>query len=267
MNTQTAETVITVVIPVYNGEKYAKACLENILSQTYKHLDIIVVDDGSKDNTNKIIREFPVRIITHENNRGLSAARNSGIDAAKGKYIHFMDIDDSINEVFYEKMLKAIVETKADIACAGMVQKHNKYKTQRFENRKVYSTTQEKLKVTYVGKWGYVWRYLFDLEFLKKNNLRFEEGRFIEDLSFSLPAVFFSKTLVTVPKAEYLYNYSENSILTNKEKTHAQKRRIDKKYAKEQILLFAKKHNFKIPGVNTGRIAYIIRKYYKNIFT
>ncbi len=267
MNNKECEIIITVVIPIYNGEKHAESCLNNILSQTYKNLDIIVVNDGSNDRTEEIVRSFPVRIINHETNKGLSAARNSGIDSAKGKYIHFMDVDDKINDVFYENMVKAIIETNADIACSGMIQEHNKYKTQRFTKQAVYNTIKEKLTVTYVGKWGYVWRYLFNLNFLKKNNLRFEEGRFIEDLLFCLPAFYFAKDVVTVPGAEYIYNYTENSILTNKDKTHAQKRRADKRYAKNQILKFAKHHNFKIPGVNTGRLFYILLKFYKNIFT
>ena len=262
-----ADSLITVIIPIYNGEKYAKVCLDNVMSQTYKHLEVIVVDDGSTDKTGEIIRGYPVKIITHPKNKGLSAARNSGIDAATGEYIHFVDVDDGINDVFYEEMLKAIVETQSDIACAGMVQKHKKYKTQRFKTQQLYTATNDKLTITYVGKWGYVWRYLFRLDFLKKHNLRFEEGRFIEDLLFSLPAVYFSEKLVTVPKAEYRYNYSENSILTNREKNHRDKRRADKRHAKAQVLSFAKQHNFKIPGVNTGRLSYIIRKYYRNIFS
>ena len=163
--------------------------------------------------------------------------------------------------------MKAIVETQADIACAGMVQEHTNYKTQRFKKRQVYVSTKDKLTVTYVGKWGYVWRYLFRLNFLREHDLRFEEGRFIEDLLFSLPAVYFSKKLVTVPNAEYFYNLSENSILTNKEKTHRDKRRADKKYAKAQVHSFAKEHNLKIPGVNSGRISYIIRKFYRSVFS
>ena len=259
--------LITVIVPIYNGEKYVRACLDNLMFQTYKHLEVIVIDDGSTDKTSEIIRNYPVKIITHTKNKGLSAARNSGIDAALGDYIHFFDVDDNINDVFYEEMLKSIVETQADIACAGMVQDHNNYKTQRFKKQQVYVSTKDRLTVTYVGKWGYVWRYLFRLNFLKEHNLRFEEGRFIEDLLFSLSAVYLSKKLVTVPKAESLYNLSENSILTNKEKAHRDKRRADKKYAKAQVLSFAKEHNLKIPGVNSGLVSYIIRKIYRNIFS
>ncbi len=259
------KTLITVIIPIYNGEKYAKTCLENMLQQSYKNLEIIVVDDGSTDKTAEIIRDYPVKIITHEKNKGLSAARNTGMDAATGEYIHFMDVDDSVNSVFYEKMIKAISETETDIACGSMINEHNRYKTQRFKNQQVYVNTKDKLTATYVGKWGFVWRYLFRLDFLKSRKLRFEEGRFIEDLPFSVPAVYFANKLVTVPDAEYFYNHSVNSILTNKEKTHRKKRHADKKYAKEQILKFAKEHNFKIPGVNTGQLNYLFRKFYLNL--
>lgn len=259
--------VITVVIPIYNGEKYAKSCLDNVMSQTYKNLEIIVVNDGSTDKTSEIIQQYPIRIVTHEKNRGLSAARNSGIEAATGEFIHFFDVDDAVNDIFYEEMLKAIVEKEADVACSGMIQQHNKYKTQLFKESKLYTTTKDKFTVTYVGKWGYVWRYLFRVDFLKKHNLRFEEGRFIEDLLFSVPAVYFAEKLVTVPKAEYIYNHTENSILTNKEKSHREKRHADRKHAKQQVLAFAKEHDIKIPGVNSGRLAYLLRKIYRNYFS
>ena len=202
--------LVSVIIPVYNGEKYIKNCLENVLSQTYKNLEIIVVDDGSTDRSAEIAAGYPVKIVAHERNSGLSAARNTGIDNAQGDYIHFMDVDDLLNTDFYKSMVEAIVSTGSDIACSGVIHEQARYKTQLFRKQKVYTSTKDKLTATYVGKWGYVWRYLYRLDFLRKHNMRFEVGRFVEDLSFSLPSLYFAEKIVTVPGAEYLYVFVQS---------------------------------------------------------
>ena len=255
------EALVSVIIPVYNGEQYVKACIDMMLSQSYKNLEIIVVDDGSADNSASIAQEFPVKLIRHEQNRGLSAARNTGIDAAQGKYIHFMDVDDEINSDYYKALVEAITETGADVACSGMVNIARPQKAQRFKKRLVYTLAYDRLEATYVGKIGYVWRYLFNLDFLKANNLRFQEGRLMEDLMFSLPALYFANSLVVVPGAEYIYCHQPNSIMTTKDPEHAKKRRVDRQHAKDMMRKFAKDHQVEIPGVTTGKLRYIIKKW------
>ncbi|WAC41236.1 glycosyltransferase family 2 protein [Pedobacter sp. SL55] len=251
-----ATPLVSVIVPVYNGDQYVKSCLEMLLDQSYKKLEIIVVDDGSKDQSGIIAKKYPVKVICLEQNRGLSAARNLGVKTATGKYIHFMDVDDMINNDYYQEMVQAMVLTNADLACGGMVNQKFRHKTIRFKQCKVYSDTEEKLRVTYVGRWGYVWRYLFRAGFLQKHNLHFEEGRFIEDLVFSLPAVYFAEKMVVVPKADYTYYERENSIMTKANKAHREKVHQDWLHAKASMLDFARKHNFTIPGVNSGMLAY-----------
>lgn len=255
------EALVSVIIPVYNGEKYVKACISMMLNQSYKNLEIIVVDDGSADNSASIAQEFPIKLIRHEQNQGLSAARNTGIDAAQGKYIHFMDVDDEINLDYYKALVEAITETGADVACSGMVNVARPQKAQRFKKRLVYTSAYDRLEATYVGKIGYVWRYLFNLDFLKANNLRFQEGRLMEDLMFSLPALYFANSLVVVPGAEYIYCHQPNSIMTTKDPEHAKKRRVDRQHAKDMMRKFAKDHQVEIPGVTTGKLRYIIKKW------
>ncbi|MDR1518116.1 MAG: glycosyltransferase [Dysgonamonadaceae bacterium] len=256
------EPVVSVVIPVYNGEQYVKSCLDDMMSQTYKNLDIMVIDDGSTDKSADIAREYPIRLIQHEKNRGLSAARNTGIDATKGEYIHFMDVDDGINPCYYEKMVAAITETDADVACSGIINEPKPHRTMLYDEQKVFSGIDDKLKITNVGKWGFSVRYLFKVEFLKKHHLRFEEGRLIEDLPFSLPAVYFAEKLVVVPGAVYTYILRENSIMTRKDKKHRQKRHTDRRYAMEFRHHFARQHHFKIPGVPTGRFSLFFVKWF-----
>ncbi len=117
------QPLISVIVPVYNVEKYLKKCVESIQNQTYRNLEIILVDDGSPDNCPKICDELAAmdeRIRTvHRQNGGLSAARNSGLSVAKGEWIAFVDSDDYIDNDTYEKLYQAIEENQADLAVCG----------------------------------------------------------------------------------------------------------------------------------------------------
>ncbi len=258
--------LVSVIVPVYNGEKYVKSCMENILDQTYQNIEVIIVDDCSQDNTVAIVKRYPVRLLSLEKNSGASVARNRGIDMATGEYIHFMDIDDVINQDFYSQMVSAAVSTGSDVACCSVIHEQNPYKTQIFVEQKVYSSTKDKLQVTYVGRWGYVWRYLYRTEFIKQNNLRFEEGRTVEDLPFSFVSLYKANSMVVVPKAEYLYVYVANSYINRPDPLHQQKVRADRRHAKNRILDFARKEGFRIPGINCGLLRYAIIKLWAKYF-
>lgn len=259
------QPLVSIVVPVYNGEKYLKSCLDSIIVQSYKNLEIIVVDDGSIDKTAEIAQKYPVKLVSMDKNRGLSAARNRGMDEALGEYIHFLDGDDDVSPDYYKEMVAAITETGSDVACGGVVNDKKSYKTLRFKKRKVYTTIEDKFKASYVGKWGYVWRYLYKLDFLREKGYRFEEGRLIEDLAFSLPTVYYSNQLVVVPNADYFYRFRENSIMSTKTKAHAEKRRKDWLHAKALRQEFADTHGFKIYGVHKGKFMYLIRKFYVSL--
>lgn len=114
---------ISIIIPVYNTVKYLERCLESAVSQTYQNMEIICVDDGSTDGSERIVDEFAARdnrvIAIHQINQGESNARNSGLRAASGDYIGFMDCDDWIEPDMYECLAKALEEEDADMAIAG----------------------------------------------------------------------------------------------------------------------------------------------------
>ena len=114
------EELISVIIPVYNVEKYIRYCLDSVINQTYKNLEIIIVDDGTKDSSGEIAEEYAVKDsrikVIHKENGGLSDARNVGLDAATGKYIAFLDSDDVITLDFYEYLYNIIKEKDYDIA-------------------------------------------------------------------------------------------------------------------------------------------------------
>ncbi len=114
------QNLISVIVPVYNVEDYLEECINSILSQTYTNLEILIVDDGSMDNSLAIIQEFSQRdsritIFTKENG-GLSSARNRAIDEAKGEYLTFIDSDDYIEENYIEYLMKSLIDNEADIS-------------------------------------------------------------------------------------------------------------------------------------------------------
>ena len=114
------EELISVIVPVYNVEKYIKRCIDSIIQQEYRNLEIILVDDGSTDKSGIICDEYKKRdkriCVVHKENGGLSSARNIGIDLAKGNYIAFVDSDDYISVAMYSVLMKNIIEEKADIS-------------------------------------------------------------------------------------------------------------------------------------------------------
>lgn len=112
--------LISVIVPVYNVEKYLEKCVQSIINQTYENLEIILVDDGATDNSGKICDEFAkkdsrIKVI-HKENGGLSDARNFGLDIATGKYISFIDSDDFVNKRLFEILHKEIIKNDYDIA-------------------------------------------------------------------------------------------------------------------------------------------------------
>ena len=114
------EVKISIIIPVYNVEKYLHECLDSIINQTFKDLEIICVDDGSTDKSSEILEEYEQKdkrfTVISQPNKGVSAARNRGMQQAKGKYIMFVDSDDYVHPRFYELLLQALKEEGADIA-------------------------------------------------------------------------------------------------------------------------------------------------------
>ena len=257
------KTLISVIIPVYNGEKYVAQCIENMLSQTCKNLEIIVVNDGSTDRTAQIAGQYPVRLINQEN-QGLSAARNRGIKAATGEYIHFMDVDDWINLDYYACMLEAITLTGAEIACCGMINELKPHRTLLYSHRWQLVIVDDKLSVTNVGKYGFSVRYLFKKSFLDEKELRFKAGQLAgEDLLFSLQAVYWANKIVTVPGAVYYYKKRANSTMRSSNPLIRRKRHKDLAYLKNFRIQFAEEHGIRIPGVRTGKFTRYIDKWFK----
>lgn len=207
--------LISVVIPSYNTLPYLGQCIENILQGTYKNIEIIVVDDGSTDDSAIVAGKYDIQLI-EQSQQGVSAARNAGIKAATGEYLHFMDADDMVGLHFYEDMVGAIIQFGADIACCGVIDERNPKRSTFYNDKLLVSNIEDKIDVTKVGELGYCWKYLFRTSFLRESGLLFDTSLDLaEDQVFSIQAVYYAKTLVTVPTAFYHYKKRCSSVLAD----------------------------------------------------
>lgn len=207
---------ISVIVPVYNVEKYLRQCLTALVNQTHRDLEIICVEDCSTDNPFDILNEFMakdnrIRLLRHNQNSGLPTARNTGLDAATGDYIHFMDSDDYIYLDYYEKMLAALGNTRhggqagADIVSSGAISNDGEYEY-RHDNIICAVNMTDKIVHSGIGAGAMVWRFLFKREFVNAHRLRFNPAhKFFEDGPFMWPALEAANMLVTAPGAYYYY--------------------------------------------------------------
>lgn len=175
--------MFSIIIPVYNVEQYLDKCLKSISKQTFLDFECIIVDDGSPDNSNAIIDKYVNKDqrfkVIHQKNMGLSAARNTGLDVAKGDYITFVDSDDYIANDYLEKFVLKIASSNADIIICGIIEVFKNY-----ENSRVFANaTTEVIKQNILADtWpSFVWNKCYKKELF--DNVRFPVGKAFEDLS------------------------------------------------------------------------------------
>lgn len=212
--------IISIIIPVYNVEKYLSKCLDSIISQTYKQLEIIIIDDGSTDNSGIICDEYALMdnriIVIHQPNGGLSAARNSGLNIAKGEFVMFVDSDDFVESAFCEKPLNIALRENVDIVTFGYFQISKKStKVNRTNNPRIVQASEAiKLSITLDDViHGYVWnkfyrRNLFD-------EIRFPVGRTFEDQGVNYLLYHFARIIYMSDEVLYHYCRRDNSISKN----------------------------------------------------
>lgn len=219
--------IISIIIPVYNMEKHLARCLDSVINQTYKNIEIILVNDGSKDNSLKICREYQYKDnrikIVDKVNEGVSVARNYGLEAATGDYIGFIDPDDWIEPNMYESMLETIKNNNCNIAFCNYF-KDNKFnsspKTFKFKKDVLGKLDIidelignmigiEDIIPRYYNVMGCVWRCLYKRDFIEKYQVRFKPGiTIMEDLLFTIEALIYCDKVCINHKA--LYHYMQN---------------------------------------------------------
>ncbi|WP_319995450.1 glycosyltransferase [Trichococcus shcherbakoviae] len=202
------DSLVSIIVPVYNVEKYINKCIDSIIHQTYRNLQIILVDDGSTDNSAKIVDDYAkydARIeVVHKANGGLSDARNSGLKISKGAHVCFIDSDDYVELDMIEKSLTTAIEKNADVVIFGL------YNKVLDENEKVINNEAVIIDINNLDSMisiiGYAWNKLYKTSYLKNNEYTFQKGlSLVEDI------VFNEYVLTNTDNIEYLneqlYNY------------------------------------------------------------
>ena len=230
---------ISVIIPVYNVEKYIKRCLDSVLAQSFKNWEAICVNDGSTDNSLSILNKYAIqdsRIkIISQKNMGLSMARNNGLAQACGKYICFLDSDDFIDKNFLINLYNEITKTKADVVMAPTRYINDKKtKTDTFEH-KILTTFLE--KVTSLPHGG-CWNKLYSKQFLQKHQIQFPRDLYWEDNIFTIKTCYFANKIAVINEGCYNYVHNSNSITSNP--TKEEKRKNDSLIIAKKIIDFIK---------------------------
>lgn len=215
------DSLISVIVPVYNVEKYLSQCIKSILNQTYTNLELILVDDGSTDNSGKICDEFSsfdnrVRVI-HKINGGLSSARNVGIESAGGDYYSFIDSDDYVENTFLECLYKKIVQENADICeCSFFRLRRNRMIKERLFDYEILDpeTAVRRLLATPYESFIVIWNKLYRKELFDK--IRFPEGKLHEDEYTTYKLIYESNKIVYVNMNLYIYRVRDDSIMNSK---------------------------------------------------
>ena len=216
--------MISVIVPVYNVEKYLERCIDSILKQTYSDLEILLIDDGSSDNSGKICDEYAkkdnrIKVI-HKKNGGISDVRNVGIENAKGDYIGFVDSDDYIADDMFETLYKLSNENNADISIVSFYEMYNgKLIGVRDDKTLTKMDKQEALKELLIDTniQSYMWNKLFKKELF--DNLRFPLGKNFEDIATVLLIFERANKVVLLQDPKYYYLRRDDSIVghrTNK---------------------------------------------------
>lgn len=222
------DDLITVIIPVYNVERYLERCMNSVLNQTYNNLEIILINDKSTDQSGELcltyLKDKRVTLIEHTINKGLSGARNTGLEAAHGKYIMFVDSDDYIEFDMIENLYNCIIETGADTVIGGFQRIIGK-KKEIYKNPFsgiVYDNTEDiknKVLKKMLASNGIdqiemsVWKVLFSANIIKTNHLQFPDRKYLcEDIIFDFDYYPLSQKIAMCNDTGYCYCLNDGSL-------------------------------------------------------
>jgi glycosyltransferase involved in cell wall biosynthesis len=227
-----SETLVSIIVPVYNVEKYLKVCLESIINQTYRNIEIILVNDGSTDYSLEICKLYAEKesriLLIDKKNEGLSSARQKGIENAKGEFFCTVDSDDYIEENFVEKMLKKIINEESDICvCATREYTKNESKVRGFSPNiespeKITLNKIEKSYKTLLSKYymSDSWNKIYRMDFVRNSNVKFTLSKDYNgtDLLFNHLLFLYLPKISVLNEPLYNYQIVENSRVRRKNK-------------------------------------------------
>ena len=209
--------LVSVIVPIYKVEKYLKRCIDSILKQTYTNLQIILVDDGSPDQCGSICDEYALRddriIVIHQENRGLAAARNTGLAAVSGEWIAWVDSDDWVESDFIYSMLSEAIANHADIVICGHYKDYIRKTVYIGVNTKQYLSTKQAIPMLLQDNEirNYMWDKLWRAELFR--TIRFPEGQTFEDIAVCYKLFLKAQSIVILPEPYYHYTMRKDSII------------------------------------------------------
>ena len=226
--------LISVIIPVYNVEKYLDKCIISVLNQTYKNLEIILIDDGSTDKSGLLCDEWAKKdnriIVKHKENSGVSATRNLGIEIATGDFIGFVDPDDYIDVTMYEKMISASNNGEYDIICCNYYygDEHNyKINIPIKEYIKMNKKEYQEFSLKYGGQ---VWNKIYKREYMEGKKFS-SNIHVLEDLLFNLDISKDKINVLYIDKPLYYYFSNPTSVLKKDIKKQSQEKILSSLYS------------------------------------
>ncbi len=233
---------VSVIIPVYNVEKYLQRCLDSVFNQTFSDLEIICVNDGSPDNSLAILQENAqkdkrIKIIS-QSNQGLSQARNNAMKHVSGKYVAFLDSDDFYDDNFIESLYYEAEKEKADVVMTNTRYISPTRSKQTYFQERLLSSFDDKIKAIPDGS---CWNKLYSSAFLKKHNLSFPSGLYFEDNLFTVSVCYFANRFAVINGGCYNYIYNPSSITKDPKKE--QKRIADSLIIAQKLMTFSNTNN------------------------
>lgn len=261
--------LVSVILPVYNVEEYLCKCVDSVLAQTYRNLEVILVDDGSMDNSSKLCEEYAkkdnrIKVI-HQKNGGLSAARNTGIKIAKGKFLSFVDSDDWVAPRFIELMIKTIQEKKVDICAVGyFFVDPDGIKPVSISSNKQYHQVISSKQAIYMGFESlgfYAWNKLYARHLFK--DVCYPHGRLFEDTATTYKLFLQTDTIALCDEPLYYYNrLNVNSIMRMKFSV----KKLDLLTSQSELLAYAQRaHETKLIYIIKQKQAYAISSFFRQM--
>lgn len=254
---------ISIIVPIYNAEKKLQRCIESILNQSYKNLEIILVNDGSNDNSINICEQYKLKdnriIVIDKENAGVSAARNSGLDIATGKYVQFVDSDDYIKTNMCEHLINTISKNDADVVICG----YDKVRKGKIKSKFIEDTTVSEMhsfrdtfnKVFKGALFNVPWNKLYKRE--KINNYFKKNLSIGEDLLFNLKYFSNCNKFEVTKKCLYCYDVSQQESLASK---------YDENLLENEIMLYQEVQKFYKTNFNTEDCSDINEVFAKEIY-
>lgn len=231
--------LVSVIIPVYNKEEYLDDCLKSLVNQVYRNIEIIIINDGSKDNSNSVIKKYASKDSRikyfSQDNKGVAFTRNRGLSIATGEYVFFLDADDLLEKNSISKLVFNAKQTKADIVIGNYSEKSNGKITKKPELQEIILKKDDlKSKETILDMFilnarplSVIWNKLYNIEFIRKNRIEFENGVLAEDRLFNLRCYINNPVIQIINEYTFIYNIVENS----------RSRSFDSNYYNESISL------------------------------